>query len=83
MPTVGGYELHSIPIKVPQDQSVIIDKVKELIEIDDDSPRTTELRKEIDHFIYRLYCLSYDDVLVIDKEFALTREQYEKYCLEA
>ncbi|GGG16179.1 hypothetical protein [Pontibacter amylolyticus] len=35
------------------------------------------LAAEIDLQIYRLYDLSYDEVLLVDPAFAMTREEYE------
>ena len=86
MPTIGGYELHSIPIKVLSNQNIIIDKVNEIINItktqQGDSDRIKELMGEIDYVVYHLYGLSYDEVLVIDPDFSVTRNEYEKYSQE-
>lgn len=86
MPTIGGYELHSIPIKVLSNQNIIIDKVNEIINItktqEGDSDRIKELMGEIDYVVYHLYGLSYDEVLVIDPDFSVTRNEYEKYSQE-
>jgi len=39
---------------------------------------TTGLEREIDLMVYRLYGLSYEEVKVIDPEFWLSREEYER-----
>ena len=38
---------------------------------------TTELENQIDLIVYRLYDLTYDEVLVIDKDIKMSREEYE------
>lgn len=39
---------------------------------------TINLEQEIDLLVYQLYGLSYDEVLVVDPETKITREEYEK-----
>lgn len=39
---------------------------------------TIALEKEIDEIVYHLYGLTYDEVLVVDPETEVTREEYEK-----
>jgi len=39
---------------------------------------TTLLEKEIDVLVYRLYELTYDEVKIIDKDFWLSEEEYDK-----
>ena len=36
-----------------------------------------ELENQIDFIVYKLYGLTYDEVLVVDKETKTTREEYE------
>ena len=38
---------------------------------------TAELENQIDLIVYRLYDLTYDEVLVIDKDIKISREEYE------
>lgn len=35
--------------------------------------------REIDHLVYHLYDLTYDEVLIVDPETPITREQYESF----
>ena len=35
------------------------------------------MENEIDFMVYKLYGLTYDEVLVVDPETPITREQYE------
>ena len=38
---------------------------------------TAELENQIDLIVYRLYDLTYDEVLVVDKETTIKREEYD------
>jgi len=44
---------------------------------------TTKEERQIDLMVYKLYELSYEEVKVIDPEFALSRETYDRYTLPA
>jgi len=39
---------------------------------------TTELEREIDVLVYKLYELTYDEVKIVDKDFWLSEEEYEQ-----
>ncbi len=39
---------------------------------------TSELENQIDLMVYKLYGLTYDEVLIVDPETPITREEYEK-----
>jgi hypothetical protein len=43
---------------------------------DDPTANTSELEKQIDHLVYKLYQLTYNEVKIIDPEFALTEQEY-------
>lgn len=43
---------------------------------------TSALEQEIDHLVYKLYDLTYEEIKVIDPEFALSKEEYEAIKLE-
>ena len=40
---------------------------------------TSKEESEIDLLVYHLYALTYDEILIIDPETPITREEYEKY----
>lgn len=40
---------------------------------------TSALESEIDRLVYHLYGLTYDEVLIVDPETPITREEYETY----
>lgn len=77
-------ELASLPL--PQfmfDVNVQADIVKIVNNIlsdkkEDPQADTSELENKIDFLVYKLYGLSYDEVLVVDPETEITREEYEK-----
>jgi adenine-specific DNA-methyltransferase len=39
---------------------------------------TSKEEREIDMMVYKLYGLSFDEVRIVEPEFALSREEYEK-----
>jgi hypothetical protein len=43
---------------------------------------TSELEKAIDHLVYKLYQLTYDEVKIIEPEFALTEQEYRAIVIE-
>ena len=43
---------------------------------------TRELEKECDRLVYKLYQLTYDEVKIIDPEFALTEQGYTAITIE-
>ncbi len=81
MPTIGGYELSSIPIPEAskEQQQPIIDLVDKILVAKKENPQadTSGLEKEIDEIVYHLYGLTYDEVLVVDPETKITREEYK------
>lgn len=40
---------------------------------------TTALENQIDFLVYHLYGLTYDEVLIVDPETPISREEYEAY----
>jgi hypothetical protein len=76
MPTIGGYELHSIPIVVAKDQSTIIRLVDKLLKCNVEK-ECEFYKSEIDILVYQLYGLTYEEVLIVDPKTPITREEYE------
>lgn len=65
------------PIKIFENQ---IEKlVDEIISLKTENLNTTALEKEIDVLVYKLYELTYEEVKIIEPQFALTQEEYENY----
>lgn len=42
---------------------------------------TSMLEQQIDLLVYRLYGLTYDEILIVDPQTHITREEYEKKCI--
>jgi hypothetical protein len=73
--------LESLPIAIPNIdiQANLISLVCEIIEAKTSENRDTyALESEIDLLVYHLYGLTYDEVLIVDPETPITREEYEK-----
>ena len=75
-------EKYELPIKhVSQNiQQGFISLVDKILISKEENPQadTSSLENEIDKKVYRLYGLTYDEVLIIDPETPITREEYEK-----
>ena len=65
-------------IKKAKDQQTFIKLVDQILTAKKDDPTadTSELEKQIDHLVYKLYQLTYNEVKIIDPEFALTEQEY-------
>lgn len=78
--------LQDIPIVVSEQkiQDKIIKLVDDIIALirKDCSSETLDLENQIDHIVYHLYKLEYDEVLIIDPQTPITREEYENFNLE-
>ena len=40
-----------------------------------------QYEKQIDIMVYKLYDLTYEEILTIDKEFTMTEQEYNEYVL--
>jgi replication-associated recombination protein RarA len=58
--------------------------VKKCLDYKKSDPKadTSELEKEIDNLVYKLYQLRYNEVRMIDPDFPLTEEEYEAIKIE-
>ena len=76
-------EIIPIPIVIQNIQNIIGELVSKIIDLKDDNECSyNSLEQEIDHIVYHLYDLTYDEVLVVDPETPITREEYESFKLE-
>jgi hypothetical protein len=77
----GAKVLEKIPINYPlgDTHEKILSLVSEIINSKKiDKTRNTLLAEsEIDRLVYHLYGLTYDEVLIVDPETPITREEYE------
>lgn len=75
------YHYYELPVKNVsiKAQHPIIELVDSILTIKHENPfaDTFEEEREIDHLVYKLYGLTYDEVLIVDPETPITREEYE------
>lgn len=78
---VNSYEIESIPIPAINelDQQKIIDIVNTIFaeKRKNEKNNTEQLENMIDFIVYQLYGLTYDEVLVVDPETHITRDEYD------
>ena len=69
-----------LPIKLisPEEQSIFIAIVDRIINEKKGNNDTSMGEREIDRLVYHLYGLTYDEVLIVDPQTPITREEYEK-----
>ena len=72
------FPLVEIPIKTSQNQEIVISLVEKIIKAKKDGIDSSILEKSLDIVVYHLYNLSYNEVLIVDPETPITREEYEK-----
>ena len=78
---VGVNELSQIPIADCESiKNNIVDLIDLIIVSKKTSPQvnTSDLENQIDSLVYKLYNLTYDEVLIVDPETEISREEYEK-----
>ena len=80
-PKIKGRYLEKIPICKTSgaDKRSIITLAQRIVSIkkEDLQADTSALQNEIDKKVYRLYGLTYDEVLIVDPNPPFTREEYE------
>jgi adenine-specific DNA-methyltransferase len=84
----GGYlmlskqHVENLPIATPDEETKasITRLVEQILQIkqDDVAADTSGLEAEIDLLVYRLYNLTYEEVLLIEPDFTLSKEAYNK-----
>ena len=75
------YHYYNLPIKKTDSQSVIAKLVNEILTQNQNGNKgkIEQLENKIDFLVYHLYSLTYDEVLVVDPDTPITREEYEAY----
>ena len=75
------FHYYELPVKKCSQiqQEDIINSVEKVLVIKEKYPSatTTAIEAEIDRLVYQLYGLTYDEVLIVDPETPITREEYE------
>ena len=80
---VNGYEVDNFPIPIVDTHiqsklSILTDKISNYRKTGD-ILTALEFENEIDYIVFHLYNLTYDEVLVIDPETPITREEYNDF----
>ena len=80
-PHIQKNQLEAIPIPLVTEEtkrelSDIVEKILSAKRINFNTD-TSALESEIDRLVYQLYGLTYDEVLIVDPETPITREEYE------
>lgn len=87
---VAKLSLFPVPQKITN-QDDIIKEVERIIKIIQDTNLKIDnkqlqiiekIENHIDILVYKLYDLTYDEVLVIDKDFSLSEEEYNNYAIK-
>ena len=73
------FEKVPIPKISPEEQQPFIDLVDKIIKKKELGDDTTAEEKQIDLMVYKLYELTYDEVKVVEPDFQMTEEEYERY----
>lgn len=76
---VNGYEVDNLPIAISTEQKKYIDIVNLILftKRQFSDADTSEQEEVIDMMVYHLYGLTYDEVLIVDPQTPITREEYE------
>lgn len=77
-PRVSMKMLKQLPIPNNRNCDKIVGLVDSIIESKYTKKETSSLEQEIDHIVYHLYSLTYDEVLIIDPTPPFTQEEYEQ-----
>jgi adenine-specific DNA-methyltransferase len=79
--TLKKATIDEFPIKeiLTEQQKPFIEKVDQILALKNYKPDadTSALEREIDFMVYKLYGLTYEEVLVIDTEFIMNKNDYE------
>ena len=80
-PQIRAKGLKELPVKIvsASEQNRIIEVVDSIIKARETDINTdiSNLETKVDFLVYHLYGLTYDEVLIVDPETPITREEYE------
>lgn len=69
--------LRQLPIKFIVNQDSIVNLVNEIIKLRQNEVETCDLETRLNHKIYKIYGLNFEEVKIIDPEFSLSETEYE------
>ncbi len=75
--SVGELPIKHVSQNIQQGFISLVDKIL-ISKEENPQADTSSLENEIDNKVYRLYGLTYDEVLIVDPKTPITREEYEK-----
>ena len=76
---LNGNQISSIPLPIRTEKDREIEVfAQQAIRAKEEAIDSASYEKEIDIIVYRLYGLTYDEVLIVDPQTPITREEYEK-----
>lgn len=76
---LNGNQISSIPLPIRTEKDREIEVfAQQAIRAKEEAIDSASFEKEIDIIVYRLYGLTYDEVLIVDPQTPITREEYEK-----
>ncbi len=78
---IGVNEISSIPICLSEKHQMLVNIV-DSIQLSSDDIYIKQGINKIDNIVYHLYGLTYDEVLIVDPQTPITREEYERTKLE-
>ncbi len=79
IPCPNFYSINQTPIINLVDQILAITKNEDYLENNQKQAAVKALEREIDVLVFKLYELSYDEVLVVCPDFWMGREEYEEF----
>lgn len=73
---IKEFPIPNINDKYKERLEILVDEILRIKNSNKDS-ETYLLENEIDFIVYKLYKLNYDEILIIDPETSITKEEYE------
>ena len=63
------------------DKILVITQTDDYLENQEKQDAVKEYEKQIDIMVYKLYDLTYEEIITIDKEFSMSEQEYNAYKL--
>ena len=78
--TLKAATISALPFKLAKNMDVLAGIVDDILDIKykNHNADVSDKEKQIDLFVYHLYELTYDEVLIVDPDTPITREEYEQ-----
>lgn len=76
--TLKHATIQQLPIVITENQSIIIDLVNDILQKAQQGKDIFEVEIKLNSLVYRLYQLSYQEVIIIDPDFSLSEQEYNE-----